>query len=104
MEIVPALAVSARERLTRLRYDVYQRIGDGYRGWPSEAPFDRIVVTAAPRELPSILLEQLSVGGILVAPVGPAEDQRLTRYIKTEEGVRTEDLGPIRFVPMVNGD
>jgi protein-L-isoaspartate(D-aspartate) O-methyltransferase len=101
IEIVPELAVPARERLRTLGYDVYQRIADGYRGWPEEAPFDRILLTAAPPEVPQTLLDELADGGVLVAPIGPPRVQRLVRYTKNSGGLRYEDLGPIKFVPMI---
>jgi protein-L-isoaspartate(D-aspartate) O-methyltransferase len=101
IEIVPELAIPARERLRALGYDVYQRIGDGYRGWSEEAPFDRILLTAAPAVVPRVLFDELAVGGILVAPVGPVGDQHLIRYVKDASGLHETDLGPIRFVPMV---
>lgn len=102
IEIVPELAVIAREHLRALGYDVYQRIGDGYRGWPEEAPFDRIIVTAAPPTLPRALLDQLADGGVLVAPVGEDDHQELIKYTRHGDAFDREDLGPIRFVPMVH--
>ncbi len=100
IEIVPELAIGARERLHSLGYDVHQRIGDGYRGWPAEAPFDRILLTAAPREVPAALFAELADGGVLVAPVGDAGAQELYRFTKREGTLTRESLGPIRFVPM----
>lgn len=87
--------------LHALGYDVYERIGDGYRGWPDEAPFDRILLTAAPPEVPPALLDQLADGGVLVAPVGEAGAQTLVRYRKHGSELVRDELGPIRFVPMV---
>jgi protein-L-isoaspartate(D-aspartate) O-methyltransferase len=78
------------------------RIGDGYRGWPEEAPFDRVILTASPPEIPAALVEELAPGGILVAPVGQ-DYQELVRWTKGPEGVRKERLGGVRFVPMVPG-
>jgi protein-L-isoaspartate(D-aspartate) O-methyltransferase len=104
IEIVPALATLARERLHALGYDVYQRIGDGYRGWPEEAPFDRILLTAAPPEVPQALFDQLADGGVLVAPVGDGDVQELYRFIKHGSAIARESLGPIRFVRMVRED
>ena len=101
IEIVPTLGLAARERLRTLGYDVTLRIGDGYRGWPEEAPFDRIVLTAAPPEVPAVLFAQLAIGGVLVAPVGEGRAQRLVRYVKALDGIHSIDLGPIIFVPMV---
>lgn len=103
IEIVEPLGEAARARLEGLGYsNVHVRIGDGYAGWPEHAPFDRVLVTAAPPEIPKALLDQLAVGGVLVAPVGPStEKQRLLRYRKSGRGIRVEDLGAVEFVPMV---
>jgi len=105
IEIVKELAEQARARLLALGYaNVHVRAGDGYAGWPDQAPFDRIVVTAAPDELPRTLLGELAEGGILVAPVGPSGwTQRLLRYRKKGGRVSSEDLGGVAFVPMVPG-
>jgi protein-L-isoaspartate(D-aspartate) O-methyltransferase len=101
IEIVEDLATSARERLAALGYDrVQTRIGDGYAGWPEQAPFDAIVLTAAPPRIPPPLLEQLAVGGRLVAPVG-REAQELVVAARTEEGLRHEVVTLVAFVPMV---
>jgi protein-L-isoaspartate(D-aspartate) O-methyltransferase len=106
IEIVAPLADEARERLARLGYrNVQVLTGDGYKGWPEKAPFDRIILTAAPDEVPSVLFEQLVDGGILVAPVGPRDGvQRLVRHRKTKAGIRSETLTEVRFVPMVTGE
>jgi len=106
IEIVKELAEEARIRLPRLGYaNVHVRAGDGYKGWPEQAPFDRILVTAAPDELPQALIDQLADGGVLVAPVGSNDRwQRLLRYRKTGKRISSEDLGAVRFVPMVPGD
>jgi protein-L-isoaspartate(D-aspartate) O-methyltransferase len=101
IELIPELAVVARGRLHALGYDVYQRIGDGFRGWPEEAPFDRILLTAAPRQVPAALFDQLREGGMLVAPVGEGAEQELVRYTKLAGTITRETLGPVRFVPMV---
>jgi protein-L-isoaspartate(D-aspartate) O-methyltransferase len=101
IEIVPELAMLARERLRALGYDVYQRIGDGYRGWPEEAPFDRIILTAAPKEVPAVLFDQLAEGGVLIAPVGAGNTQELFRFTKGRGAIVKESLGPVRFLPMV---
>jgi protein-L-isoaspartate(D-aspartate) O-methyltransferase len=106
MEIVRALADEAAARLRRLGYadNVHLRLGDGYEGWPTEAPFDRILVTAAPDEIPEELIDQLGEGGILVLPLGSSGwTQRLRRYRKKQGSVWSEDLGGVRFVPMVSG-
>lgn len=101
IEVVPALGRRAERVLRELGYrNVRTRIGDGYRGWPERAPYDAIVLTAAPpREVPRPLLEQLKVGGRLVAPVGRGE-QTLVRITRTEDGYRRENLDAVMFVPM----
>lgn len=100
IEIVPELGKHAAETLRRHGYDnVEVIVGDGYRGLPKEAPFDGIIVTAAPRETPKPLLEQLKVGGRLVIPVGDSS-QELKVYTRTEEGHRVQSVFGVRFVPM----
>jgi len=100
IEIVPALAARARKDLARLGYaNVEVRQGDGWRGWPEHAPYDAIIVTAAPLEVPPELIEQLAVGGRLVVPVGRFE-QQLVRLRKTPAGISREVLFGVRFVPM----
>ena len=104
IEIVEELGVQARERLRTLGYDnVEVKIGNGYAGWPEQAPFDRIILTAAPNELPRTLIDQLKNGGKLVAPVGPVYgNQELVVVTKDAQGkVRRESVLPVRFVPMV---
>jgi len=105
IEVIPALADSARARLGALGYlNVDVRAGDGYAGWPERAPFDRIILTAAPRQIPRALYDQLAEGGILVGPVGEeGETQRLVRWRKLPAALVEEDLGPVVFVPMVPG-
>jgi len=78
--------------------------GDGSAGWPEQAPFERIIVTAAALDVPPLLFDQLAVGGIMILPIGVDEhDQRLTKIVKTEDGAETTDLGGVRFVPLVAG-
>jgi protein-L-isoaspartate(D-aspartate) O-methyltransferase len=103
IEIVEELGNTAKKRLAELGYkNVRVRVGDGYKGWPEHAPFDRIILTAAPPEIPRALLEQLREGGILVAPVGEETAvQRLVRWTKRGGELAKEDLGGVRFVPMV---
>ena len=101
MEIVDALADRARATLDGLGYrNVAVRTGNGYLGWPERAPFDKIVVTAAPEEVPSALVAQLAEGGIMVVPVG-APTQVLTVIRRTADGLITERTLPVLFVPMV---
>jgi protein-L-isoaspartate(D-aspartate) O-methyltransferase len=101
IEIVPALARSASEKLRELGYtNVTVREGDGYRGWPEHAPFDGIIVTAAPERIPQPLVEQLAVGGRMVIPVG-GFFQELKVFTKQADGRLSEkDVLPVRFVPM----
>lgn len=107
IEIVCPLAERAKKTLAALRYDnVTVRCGDGFRGWPEHAPFDLIVLAAAPTIIPPALIEQLRPGGRLVLPVGEGI-QRLKVVVRTEGGHRIEDHGGVRFVPMtgeVRGD
>jgi protein-L-isoaspartate(D-aspartate) O-methyltransferase len=103
IEIIEPLARSARRRIERLGYDnVSVRQGDGYFGWPEHAPYDAIIVTAAAGHIPSPLVEQLKSGGRMVIPVGPVYAvQTLILVTKDEAGeVSTEQLLPVRFVPM----
>ena len=100
IEIVEALGERARADLARLGYrNVKIRVGDGYRGWPEQAPFDAIIVTAAPGHVPQPLIDQLAVGGRLVLPVG-GFDQELLRIERDEDGIHEERLIDVRFVPM----
>jgi protein-L-isoaspartate(D-aspartate) O-methyltransferase len=100
IEILPELGEQAAAVLNRLGYgNIYFRMGDGYAGWPEHAPFDRIIVTAAPREVPQPLIDQLEDGGLLVCPVG-RPDQDLMVLIKGESGVVRRCTIPVRFVPM----
>jgi len=78
--------------------------GDGAGGWPEQAPFERILVAAAAADVPPVLFDQLAVGGIMIVPVGLDEaDQRLMKVTRTSDGAETRDLGPTRFVPLVDG-
>ncbi len=101
IEIVPDLARAAATRLRELGYEeVRTRIGDGWQGWPEAAPFDAILVTAAPPRVPPPLLEQLAPGGRLVIPVGE-EWQELRRVVRLADGsLAEESLLPVRFVPL----
>ena len=100
-----ALLREAERRFAELRlHNVVTRLGDGSRGWKEQAPFDRIIVTAAAAEVPRALLDQLSVDGVLVAPIGPDRgEQELLRITRLADGERRESLGPVRFVPLVPG-
>ena len=104
VEIIPELASSARDRLRRLGYRAVQvRTGDGYQGWPEHAPFDSIIVTCAPDQVPRPLVEQLKEGGRMVIPVGP-EGGRQTLYLleKQKGKLRSTRIVPVRFVPLVH--
>lgn len=104
IEIRPELAASASELLQELGYEnVTAKQGDGYLGWEEHAPFDAILVTAAPDHVPPALVEQLAPTGRLIIPVGPqSEVQKLQRITKTEDGsTTTEEVLPVVFVPLV---
>ena len=100
MEIIEPLAESARKTLESLGYEnVHVRAGNGYDGWPEHAPYDRIMVTAAPEEVPQALVEQLKVGGLMAIPVGSfSQELRILR--KTPQGMEMLRTLPVRFVPM----
>ena len=100
IEIVQPLAERARATLAEQGYrNVHVRHGNGYLGWPEQAPFDRIMVTAAPDEVPPALIEQLKVGGLMAIPVGTTS-QELRILRRTPTGIETLDTLPVRFVPM----
>jgi protein-L-isoaspartate(D-aspartate) O-methyltransferase len=101
IEVVPELGRSAKALLRELSYrNVRARIGDGYEGWPERAPFDAILLTAAPPErVPEPLLDQLKIGGVLVAPVG-RNQQDLVRITRTKQGFDREVITAVQFVPM----
>lgn len=101
IEIVEPLAKQSAVLLEELGHDnVEVRFGDGYQGWPQQAPFDRIIVTAAPEEIPQALVDQLAVGGRMVLPVG-SHYQELVLLTKNEKRVTRKDIIPVRFVPMI---
>ena len=100
IEILKPLSDRASKQLSALGYkNVYVRCGDGYQGWPDHAPFDAIIVTAAPDHIPRPLKDQLKIGGRLIIPVG-ARYQELLRITRTEKGFEEKRLLPVRFVPM----
>jgi protein-L-isoaspartate(D-aspartate) O-methyltransferase len=104
IEIVEPLGLAAAERLKNLGYDnVTVRIGDGYQGWPEKAPFDAIVVTAAPPEIPQALVDQLAEGGCMVVPVGTAFQELLLVEKKKGGEITKRVITAVRFVPMVKG-
>jgi protein-L-isoaspartate(D-aspartate) O-methyltransferase len=106
VERIPELAEPARLRLKEMGYrNIHFRTGDGALGWPEEAPFDAIIVTAAPERMPRSLVEQLRPGGRLVAPIGSAceDNQMLVLVEKDRDGaISQHELGPVRFVPLIS--
>jgi len=100
------LFIETEKRFAELGFhNVVTRCGDGSMGWPEQAPFSRIIVTAAAIDVPHVLLQQLDVGGIMVVPVGLEERaQHLLRIRKTADDIETEDLGPVRFVPLISDE
>jgi protein-L-isoaspartate(D-aspartate) O-methyltransferase len=101
IEIIPALAEQAEKKFQVLNYtNIHTRVGDGYHGWPEEAPFDAIVVTAAPDEIPMPLVDQLKEGGKLVIPVGPKYSVQSLQLVTKKKGkASVTNLFPVRFVP-----
>jgi len=104
VEVEPALAERARERLDRLGYDVHVHVGDGHAGWPNAAPYDGAYLTCAPESIPDTVVEQVRPGAHVVAPVGRRRQElvRLTR--RADGGVDRESHGGVRFVPMRRSD
>ncbi len=101
VEIVPELAERSRKTLQGLGYrNIHTRSGDGYQGWPEEAPFDKVLVTAAPDKIPGRLTEQLKIGGRMVLPVGTFS-QALVLAERAPSGIEAKRLLPVSFVPMV---
>lgn len=84
-------------------HNITTRHGDGYKGWPELAPFERIIVTAAAPDLPPALVDQLAVGGVMIAPLHVDGEQMLVKVTRDEQGVHTENLLAVRFVPLVEG-
>lgn len=103
VERIEALAIGAKKILSQLKFDnVKIKIGSGYSGWQEEAPFDAIIVTAAPGYVPAKLIEQLKDGGKMIIPVGEAYfAQSLKLIVKKDGAITSQDLLPVRFVPMV---
>lgn len=103
IEMIPELGKKAKQKLDELGYDnIHFKIGNGYDGWPEKQPFDRIIVTAAPEEIPSKLTDQLAVNGVMVLPVGKRfSSQHLKRVTRKKIGLEVENLGLVAFVPMV---
>ncbi len=104
VERIEELLKLARRRFHKLKLNnIYTRYADGHLGWPSQAPFDGIIVTAAANGVPPELLEQLGIGGVLVAPVESGGMQRLLAIRRMEDGFDEKDLGGVIFVPLLSG-
>ena len=104
IERLRPLLVEAETQFRRLRItNITTKVGDGARGWPEGAPFDRIILTCAPASIPEALLNQLKTGGIMVAPEGRDRAQALVTVRRTETGFEKEELLPVKFVPLVEG-
>jgi protein-L-isoaspartate(D-aspartate) O-methyltransferase len=104
VERIEALFKRARARLKELEIRTARlKHGDGIKGWKTQAPFDGILIAAAPLSVPEGLLEQLAIGGRLVVPVGPEGEQKLMRLTRREQGVERRILGSVSFVPLVGG-
>ena len=103
VERYPSLLRAAETRFRELGlHNITTRLGDGAKGWPEQAPFPRIIVTAAANEVPGALVEQLDVGGVMVIPIEAGSwGQQVVRLRKTEAGYDSEELLPVRFVPLV---
>ena len=102
IERLRPLLVEAENRFRKLRItNVTSKFGDGAKGWPEGAPFDRVILTCAPPEIPATLLNQLKTGGIMVAPEGRDREQSLVVIRRTEEGFERGELLPVRFVPLL---
>jgi protein-L-isoaspartate(D-aspartate) O-methyltransferase len=101
IEIIPELSKNAQKVLEKLKYkNIHYKIGNGYYGWPEKAPFDGIIVTAAPQKIPEILIDQLKVGGRMIIPVGNFF-QELYLIIKTKDSYKKQTKLPVRFVPLI---
>ncbi|HEV8019460.1 MAG TPA: protein-L-isoaspartate(D-aspartate) O-methyltransferase [Steroidobacteraceae bacterium] len=104
IERIEPLLARARERLKELGIrNVRFRHADGALGWPTHAPYDGILVAAAPLTVPEALLKQLKVGGRLIVPIGPEGEQQLVRFTRREQRVERESLGAVAFVPLLGG-
>jgi protein-L-isoaspartate(D-aspartate) O-methyltransferase len=105
VEIRENLSKKAQRILKKLGYqNIYFRVGDGFEGWIEYAPYDKIILTAAPREIPENLFDQLKRDGIMVLPVGPSFLQYIYRIKKSDAGIQKEKLLAVRFVEMVKGN
>ena len=103
IERIAELQHDTRRRLASLQYrNISYRIGDGYQGWPQKAPFDAIIVAAAPKTIPQALIQQLAIGGRMVIPVGPEQSQTLEVIERTARGFTQFTAEQVRFVPLVS--
>ena len=104
IERIEPLLQRAKERLKELGIrNVRYRHGDGSLGWKAHAPYDGILVTAAPLTVPEALLQQLKVGGRMIVPIGPEGSQELLRFVRREQKIDRQSLGPVAFVPLIGG-
>ena len=104
VERLRPLLVEAETRFRQLKItNVTTKVGDGAKGWPEGAPFDRIILTCAPPSIPVTLLKQLKTGGIMVAPEGRDRTQNLVVVHRTEDGFERQDILPVKFVPLIEG-
>ena len=104
VERINGLLTQARERFRRLGYhNIRARHGDGNGGWPEQAPFDGIIVAAAPLGVPEALLDQLAMAGRLIIPVGAPDEQKLLLVTRAEDGFKYEHIDAVNFVPMLGG-
>jgi protein-L-isoaspartate(D-aspartate) O-methyltransferase len=105
VERIPSLYQEAKARLESLNYDVHCRLGNGYEGWPEFAPYQGILVAAAPPEVPPPLLEQLADGGQMIIPLGPTGGyQTLWKFVKHGDQIKREQMGSVAFVPFVHNE
>ena len=104
IERLRPLLVEAETRFRQLKItNVTTKVGDGAKGWPEGAPFDRIILTCAPPSIPVTLFKQLKTGGIMVAPEGRDRTQNLVVVHRTEDGFEKQDILPVKFVPLIEG-
>jgi protein-L-isoaspartate(D-aspartate) O-methyltransferase len=102
VEVIPSLAEKAQKIFNELKYNnINSRISDGYKGWPEQAPFDAIIVTAAPKSIPEELVNQLKINGRLIIPVGENRQELIRITKKQSQKIITEKLMAVKFVPMV---
>lgn len=98
------LLAEANARFKQLKLtNVVTRFGDGFKGWPEVAPFDRIIATAAARDVPTSLVRQLTDGGVMIIPIGPSGNQTITKIVRRGDSFDASPLMPVRFVPMLSG-